>query len=165
MDFNLVVAVNININNHFILVREVLAEDYVNIGVAETFVRVVFFDDKFCTVNDILCDFVAFHQLQAFLNIVAFAFFQAVVVDFRDTGLSTEFDLDPSLVAIGFDQFDTCLCKKSLMHKPLDGIGDFIAGDFHSVAHFQARVTDDEEIVIVGSSCDVNSRDFIGAGH
>ncbi len=162
---HLVVLVDVYVHNGLVGAGEVVDSFDAYFGVAEAFVGVVALDNRCGAVYDILCYLVAAHQLQAFLQILDFAFLCAVVVDCRYAGLSAQDNLEPCAVADGFGEFDTCLGEEGLPHEALDRIGDIIAGDGYPLAFVQSRIAENQEIVVVGSSFHFYAGDFVCPWH
>ena len=118
-------------------------------GVAEALVGIVFLDDSLGTVDDVLRNLVASHELEALLQVFYLALLGTDVVHLADTGLRAELDFEPRLVAGYLFELDTGLREKSLLHKSLHGVGDVVAGDGYAVANVEAGISEYEEIVVV----------------
>ena len=154
-----------DVYDHLVAVAEVFVQCDFDFGVTEAFVGEVFASDAFDTVDDVLCDLVAFHQLQRFLEVFAFAFFHSDVVDFGNTGLGAQFQFEPCFVAVSFEDFDASLSEEALSHESFDGVTEFVAGDFEAVADFETCVSEDDEVFVCGSSGDLDICDFVCARH
>ena len=86
VNLHLVVTVDNDVDDHFVLVAEVFVQVDADVGISEAFLRVVLFNDLLGAVYDVLRNLVAFHELEAFLDVVAFAFFHAEIVYLGDSG-------------------------------------------------------------------------------
>lgn len=75
MDFDFGVLVDVDVDDHLVLVGQILDQIYVDIGVLESFVVEVFLDYSFGAVYYVDGYGIAFHKLQAFLNILALCLF------------------------------------------------------------------------------------------
>ena len=108
--------VDYDVDKHLVFVRQVFAQTHVASRVAKAFVLVVFLYDIFDAVNDILGNLVALDELQALLQVFDFALLGTGIFDIGYTGLCAENDFEPSLVAYGLLELDSCLGKEGLAH-------------------------------------------------
>ena len=165
MYFHFIVLVDDNIDNGFIFVRKVFDQIYLHCHVAETFVLVVFFDDGFRSVDNVLSNLIALDEVESFLKVLGFAFLSPDVVDLTDTGLSAENDFEPGLVTVGLDQLDTCLREEFLTHESFDGICDVVARNADAVTDFEVGVSEDKEVIVVRGTFNLDAGNFVSARH
>ncbi len=159
---DLVVLVHVDVDDDFVLVREVFVEVDAHGGVAESLVLVVLGDDGLCAVDDVARYLVALDEIEPLLQVLDFAFLGACVLDRAYARLSAEDYLEPRLVAGGLDQLDACLGEERLTHEALDGVGDVIAGNLHAVAHLEVGVSENQKVVVVRCALDFDASYLVG---
>ena len=108
--------VDIDMDNHLILMAEVFLKPNLHGSVAETLVSEIFLGDLGGTVDDVLGNLVALHELETLLKLLTFALFHSAILYFRDTGLSAEIDDKPDFVACDFLGENLSLGEKPLAH-------------------------------------------------
>ena len=101
VDFDLVVAVDVDVDDHLVGMAEVFVLLNLHGSVAEAFLIVVFLDDLLRAVDDVGRDVVALHELEALVEVFYLPFSGAVVVYLADTRLLAQMDRQPCLVAGG----------------------------------------------------------------
>ena len=162
VDFDFVVLVDVNVDDHFIGVREVIGEVYLHYRVAETLVGVVFLDDAFGAVDDVLRDLVAFHQLESFFEVLLLTFFHPVVVDFGDSRLLTQVECQISLVPDHFVDRDLHFREKALTPEAFGRIGDFSTWNGDEISDFEPGVANDDIVFIIVGTLDLDVCDLVG---
>ena len=81
VDFDFLVFVDYYVHNHFVFVAKVGSLSDIHFHVVESFLLEICGNDFLGTVDDVLGNLVANHQVQTFFDVFALAFFHSVVID------------------------------------------------------------------------------------
>ena len=131
-------------------------------SVAEAFLIVVFLDDLLRAVDDVGRDVVALHELEALVEVFYLPFSGAMVVYLADARLLAQMNRQPCLVAGSLVDGYRHFREEGLAPEAACGSVDLGAGDCDAFADFQGRVAQNEIVVVVRSTFDIDSGDLVG---
>ena len=102
VDFGLFVLVDIDINDHFAFVCDiVLLEDF-NIHILKALAIEELLDQRSRTVDQVRSHLVSFPQTQTGFQILTLSLLDAMIVDFRNTRTLFQLDFQPNLIPLDF---------------------------------------------------------------
>ena len=137
----------------------------VHLGVGKALVVEILLRDQLDAVDYILGNLITFHQIEAFLQVVALAFFHTDVIDLRNTGLGTQGEENPRLVADSLFEAELSLLEQIVTHEALGGVCNVGAGYCHTLTDLEAGISEDDLVIVVGRALYPYAGDLVGTGH
>ena len=151
MDLNFLFLIHINIDDHLVLMGQVIGLFYVHLCILKTLFLEMFFDNRRGTIHYIGSYLVSLDQPQAHFQIFPLTFLNPVVIYFRNTRLLFQLYFEPCLIAISLRPLNHDIGKQTLPPKFFGSLGNGITGYFDNLSYFQPRVTYQYIILIIGS--------------
>ena len=147
-DLDFLLLVNVDIDDHVVLLVDVVALHDVHLGILESFLVEVSLDDKPCAVHHVGRNLVAADDAYLLLQVVALRLLHAVDVDAGDAWTGGQHNLEIDAVVLDFLGFDACAAEQAVLPVALHCGGDFVA--WHRDFFSDAEAGDaDEKIVFV----------------
>ncbi|OQC03079.1 MAG: hypothetical protein BWX77_00856 [Bacteroidetes bacterium ADurb.Bin090] len=138
INLDFILFINIDINDDLILGFRIVALQYIDIGIFVAFAVVVFFDQYFCSVDDIGGNLIAHNHIQAGFKFLNLGFLHPIVIDFRNSGPGAENNAEPYFVAFYFVRYYFDIRKKAVPPKAFYGFAGFASGDSYYLADRQS---------------------------
>ena len=161
MDLDFLVLVNVDIDNHLVLLAQVRNLNDLARRLAEALAGVIFLDEELDAVGDVGGHLAARLETQTLNDVFLLATLHAVVVHLRHTGLLTQVEYQPRLVVVDFLYLNLDLGEQALTPETLGGTLDVLAGDIHLLTDSKSRIADDDVRVIVVHTLDADAGNLI----
>ena len=170
LDVNLVhlyllMLVDVDVHNHLVLIVGQWALHHIHVGILETLGVEILVNDLLGAGGNVGRELVTLHQAQAQLQVFAFPFLHAVVINLGNTRLLAQRYLKPHLVAIYLVNLDLHLREKPLAPKTLGRRGDFRTRDFHFLPYGKTRIAYYYVVFVIVHACDLDTRYLVGTRH
>ena len=124
LDFLLLI--DVDIENYLPRIVDVVALEKVDFGVLETLPVVVATDNGLSLVNHVGIDLIALHEANLALEVFAFGFLDAVVVDVSQTGTWRKLNIQIHLVANEFLGTNLDVGEEAVLPETLGSFGYFL---------------------------------------
>ena len=165
MNLDFLVLVDVDINYHFVLVVGQRALYHIDRCVLEALGVEILRYYLLGASCYVWRELVPFHQSESQLQVFAFAFFHAVVVDFGDSRLLAQGYFEPHLVAVYFINLYLYLGEQTLPPEAFGGCCYLVAGDFHLLSDRESRIAYDYVIFVVIDARDLYVGNLVRTGH
>ena len=140
----------------------IVALDNMHLGVMETFLRKVFFNDRLGMVLEVRRHLRALPDTGFHLHVLAFAFLESLIAHFADTGPLLQLNNQPYLGTFDLLRFDLHIREESLFPEAFDSLGNLVSRHLNLIADRQAGETDKHEILVAIGALHLDTRDLVG---
>ena len=131
VDLHLLLFVDVHINNHLVLLVQVVALDDFSLGILETFIIEIALDDNLGTVHHVRRNLNTLHDTDFLFQVLLLALSHTIDVDFRHTRSRSENDFQVETVVLNLFSFDADRRKESMLPIALHSSGNFITRKCH----------------------------------
>ena len=131
VDLHLLLFVDVHINNHLVLLVQVVALDDFSLGILETFIIEIALDDNLGTVHHVRRNLNTLHDTDFLFQVLLLTLSHTVDVDFRHTRSRSENDFQVETVVLNLFGFDADRRKESMLPIALHSSGNFITRKCH----------------------------------
>ena len=156
-NLHLLLLVHNNVQNHVILLADIVALHDFDIGILESLIVEILLRQHLSAVDCIRMYAHASQQTQLLLHIVALALLQSDIVDSRDAGTSGQRDMQPNAIAYDGIGRNAHIREQPVPPIALHGVGDGRTRHFNLLTYGQSRDTRQHEIFIAFNSRHVDS--------
>ncbi len=164
VDLDFLVLVDHDVDNHLVLLAQVLALVDGAHGFLKSLSGKVLLDNLLDAVGDVGSHLAAGSKVHTLGEVFFLAALHAQVVDLRDAWLLSQVEHEPSLVLIHFLDLNLHLGEKSLTPESLHGSLEVLSGNLDALADGQAAVSDDDVVLVVVNTLHADARNGILRG-
>ena len=164
MNLDFLVLIHIDIDDDLVLLAQVGHLSDLAGRLAETLVGKVSLDNDLDAVSDVGAHLTTLLEVKTLHEVLLLAALHAVIVHLGHARLLTQVEHQPGLVMIHLLDNDLHLGEQALTPKALSSHLEFLTGNLDALTNGQARVTDDDVLVIVVHTLDADARNLIGVG-